>query len=139
MLNHHSVFSSISMGGIFVFTFAACGGTSTPSDPGVASTSESIVAAPPASCGTDVVASNASGAEETVMSDVWNGSTWVLTVCGTTDGVHWSGPTAFNNATRPAAVVAPNGRAVLVWSNEVPSTGAFSILGSILPPGGSWG
>jgi hypothetical protein len=125
---------------------AACGGgTSSPSDPGmaldaraVASTTAKAATAPPPACGTNVIASNASGAEVLLASDAWNGSTWVLDVCATTDGVHWSGPTAFDNATRPAAVIAPNGRAVLVWSNEVPSTGAFSILASILPPGGSW-
>jgi hypothetical protein len=104
----------------------------------VVSTTVKAAAAPPPVCGTNVIASNASGAEVLLVSDAWNGSTWVLEVCATTDGVHWSGPTAFDNATSPVAVIARNGRAVLVWSNEVPSTGAFSMLASILPPGGSW-
>ena len=72
------------------------------------------------------------------MSDSWNGSAWVLEICATTDGVHWSGPTNVGDGTSPSAAIGPNGRAVLVWANEIASTGAQSVQGSILPPGGSW-
>ncbi len=85
-------------------------------------------------------AANASGAEVILASDNINLNidAYVIEICATTDGVHWSGPTAVGNGQEPVAVVAPNGRAVLVWLDEILSTGAASIQGSILPPGGSW-
>jgi hypothetical protein len=73
-----------------------------------------------------------------LVSDDWNGSAWELEICATTDGVHWSGPTHVGDGTHPSAAIGPNGRAVLLWASEIPSTGAQSVQGSILPPGGSW-
>ncbi|HEY3818493.1 MAG TPA: hypothetical protein VGL81_15070 [Polyangiaceae bacterium] len=93
--------------------------------------------APPPGCGTDTLASNASGASVVLASDAYNGSAYVIEICATTDGVHWTGPTAVGDGQEPVAAVAPNGRAVLVWLDET-STGASSIQASILPPGGSW-
>jgi hypothetical protein len=131
MKMHHSIF--VLLGSVL----AACDGASPSAEPDTALSASAVVAAP-AGCGTDTIASNASGAAVMVASDNWNGSAWVLEICATTDGVHWVGPTAIGDGQKAAAAIAPNGRAVLVWADEVASTGAQSIQGSILPPGGSW-
>jgi hypothetical protein len=131
MKTHHAIF--VLLGSVL----AACGGPSPSSEPDTAVSASAVVAAP-AACGTNTIATNASGAAVILASDNWNGSAWVLEICATTDGVHWVGPTAIGGGLYPAAAIAPNGRAVLVWANEVASTGAESIQGSILPPGGSW-
>lgn len=119
--------------------FVACGGASSPSDPGVVSSTAAAVAAavpPPAACGIDTIASNANGASVIVASDNWDGSNWALEVCATTDGVHWTGPTQVGDGKYPVAAIGPNGRAVLLWSNQV-GTGPVGVLGSLLVPGAS--
>jgi hypothetical protein len=126
-----------------VAILVACGGTSSspPSPEAVASTTAGLVAggvAPPPACGTDILASNANGVAVVLASDNWDGSNWALEICWTTDGVHWSGPTQVGDGKYPVAAVAPNGRAVLVWSNQV-GTGPVGVLGSLLAPGGSFG
>jgi hypothetical protein len=88
-------------------------------------------------CGTDTIASNANGAAVIVVSDNWDGSNWALEICATTDGVHWQGPTRVGDGQNPRAAIGPNGRAVLLWSNQV-GTGPTGVLWSALPPGGSW-
>ena len=117
----------------------ACGGTSSTPEPGVAASTAAVAVAvaPPPACGTDTIASNTNGAAVVVASDNWDGSNWILEVCATSDGVHWSGPTQVGDGKYPVAAIAPNGRAVLLWSNQV-GTGPVGVLGSILAPGGSW-
>jgi hypothetical protein len=128
----------------FALVLVACGETSSFPEPGatsgVASSVAALVAsgvAPPPACGTNTIASGANGAAVIVASDNWNGSNWILEVCGTTDGVHWVGPTQVGDGQYPVAAIGPNGRAVLVWSNQV-GTGPVGVMGSILAPGGTW-
>jgi hypothetical protein len=133
---HRSIF--IVLGSVL----AACGGTSSSSDPDVATSAAAVVAAttvaPPTACGTDTIASNTSGGAVVLASDSFNGTAWAIEICTTTDGVHWSGPTTVGAGQEVAAAIAPNGRAMLVWEDVDPSSGAYSVQASILPPGGSW-
>ncbi len=121
---------------------ASCGGIATSPESDVASSTAPLVAAatapPPPACGTDTIATNASGAAVILASDTAVGGVNVLEICATTDGVHWTGPTAVGNGQLPTAAIAPNGRAVLVWTYTNETTFVSTMQASILPPGGTW-
>ena len=53
-------------------------------------------------------------------------------VCTSSDGQSWSAPLTLAQGVSPDVAIAPDGRAVAVW------TGA-TISASVRPPGGQWG
>ena len=141
MMNLQSVLSLILLGGVV----AACGGGASSPEPGASGligsenevTQSSTPVAPPAGCGGST-ATNAAGA--VVIAGYLQTGTGLeafsIEVCTSPDGVHWSGPTAIALGTNPAAAIAPNGQAVVIWQGG-PATSP-DIQASVLPPGGSW-
>jgi len=82
----------------------------------------------PGACGA-ALAVNAAGAEVAAGSD----STSSVQACTSADGQTWSAPVTLGQGDHPAVAIAPDGRAVAVW------TGAFGVSASVRPPGGQWG
>jgi hypothetical protein len=61
--------------------------------------------------------------------------TAAVETCTSSDGVSWSGPTMVGPGTNPAVVLAPGGRAVVVFTGPFP---AINVQASVRPPGGNW-
>lgn len=63
-----------------------------------------------------------------------------IVVCTSDDGVHWSGPTQLGVGNQTQVVLAPDGRAVLVFEQEVlnPNLATSNLHFSVRPPGGTF-
>ena len=81
----------------------------------------------PGACGA-ALAVNAAGTEVAAGSD----STNSVQACTSADGQTWSAPVTLGQGYHPAVAIAPDGRAVAVWT-------ASGVLASVRPPGGQWG
>lgn len=92
---------------------------------------------PPAACNASL-AVNASGAMVIAgSSQTGDGlEAFTVQVCASNDGVTWTGPTTIGRGVAPAVVLAPDGRAVVVWQGG-PAT-APNVQASVRPPGGGW-
>jgi hypothetical protein len=84
----------------------------------------------PAWCGGSV-AVNAAGAQAAVGYHQNADGSMPVQACTSTDGQTWSAPVTLAQGVSPAVAIAPDGRAVAVW------TGA-TIQASVRPPGGQW-
>jgi hypothetical protein len=83
----------------------------------------------PAWCGGSV-AVNAAGAQAAAGYHQ-NADGFSVQVCTSADGQAWSAPVTLAHGVSPAVAIAPDGRAVAVW------TGA-TVQASVRPPGGQW-
>jgi hypothetical protein len=59
-----------------------------------------------------------------------------VTVCTSSDGVNWTGPTVIGQGGALAAAVAPNGKIVVVWEGGTPTSPDEEAAYKL--PGGSW-
>ena len=85
----------------------------------------------PGACGA-ALAVNAAGAQVAAGSQQNPDNTVSVQACTSADGQNWSAPVTLGQGYHPAVAIAPDGRAVAVW------TGA-GIQASVRPPGGQWG
>jgi hypothetical protein len=59
-----------------------------------------------------------------------------VTVCTSSDGVNWTGPTVIGQGFEPAAAVAPSGKIVVVWQGGTGTSSDEEAAYKL--PGGSW-
>src|SRR5215472_14628116 len=86
----------------------------------------------PGACGA-ALAVNTAGTEVAAGSQQNPDGTVSVQACTSADGQTWSAPVTLGQGYHPAVAIAPDGRAVAVW------TGASGVSASVRPPGGQWG
>ena len=85
----------------------------------------------PGACGASL-AVNAAGTEVAAGSQQNPDNTVSVQACTSADGQTWSAPVTLGQGYNPAVAIAPDGRAVAVWT-------ASGVWASVRPPGGQWG
>src|SRR5262252_9015463 len=125
------MFFSLRRGGLVLpAVLIAVGAGTALASPAQALTSWSPPVQLPGACGA-ALAVNAAGTEVAAGSQQNPDNTVSVQVCTSADGQTWSAPVTLGQGYNPAVAIAPDGRAVAVW------TGA-GILASVRPPGGQW-
>lgn len=82
------------------------------------------------------VAANHSGALVAAWEDQASDGTQFVHVRTSADGTTWSAPTTLGEGVTPSVALAPDGRAVAMWTGLPPIAG--TVQASVRAPGGSW-
>jgi len=126
------MFFSLRRGGLLLAAaLIAVGAGTALASPAQALTAWSPPVQLPGACGA-ALAVNAAGAEVAAGDQRNPDNTVSVQACTSADGQNWSAPVTLGQGDSPAVAIAPDGRAVAVW------TGA-TISASVRPPGGQWG